>query len=61
MGILNKSTIEKWILPHLTIVERGFETTVPLIEVVECILHRLKTGSVGCPMSVARITNQTVF
>jgi transposase len=44
MGILNKSTIEKWILPHLTIGERGFETTVPLIEVVECILHRLKTG-----------------
>lgn len=44
MGILNKSTIEKWILPHLTIGERGFETTVPLIEIVECILHRLKTG-----------------
>lgn len=44
MGILNKSTIEKWILPHLTVGERGFETTVPLIEIVECILHRLKTG-----------------
>lgn len=27
MGILNKSTIEKYILPHLTIEERGFETT----------------------------------
>jgi transposase len=44
MGILSKSTIEKWILPHLTVGERGFETTVPLIEIVECILHRLKTG-----------------
>ena len=44
MGIVSKSTIEKWILPHLTIGERGFETTVPLIEVVECIFHRLKTG-----------------
>ncbi|AFK04322.1 transposase IS4 family protein [Emticicia oligotrophica DSM 17448] len=44
MGILNKSTIEKWILPHLPIGERGFETTVPLIEIVECILYRLKTG-----------------
>lgn len=44
MGILNKSTIEKWILPHLTVGERGFETRVPLIEVVECIFHRLKTG-----------------
>jgi transposase len=44
MGILNKSTIETWILPHLTVGERGFETTVPLIEVVDAILHRLKTG-----------------
>lgn len=44
MGILNKCTIEKWLLPHLTVGERGFETTVPLIEIVECILHRLKTG-----------------
>lgn len=44
MGILNKSTIERWILPHLTIGERGFETTVPLAEVVKAIFHRLKTG-----------------
>jgi len=36
--------IEKWILPHLTVGTRGFETTVPMIEIVECILHRLKTG-----------------
>ena len=61
MVIHNKSTIEKWILPHLIIGEQGFETTVLLIEKVECVLHRLKTGSVGCPMSVARITNQTAF
>ncbi len=44
MGILNKSTIEKWILPHLTTGKRGFETTVPLVEVVRAILYRLKTG-----------------
>lgn len=44
MGIMNKAMLEKWILPHLTIGKRGFETTVPLIEVVECIFHRLKTG-----------------
>ena len=36
--------IEKWILPHLTIGTRGFDTTVPLSEIVECIFHRLKTG-----------------
>lgn len=44
MGILSKSTIEKWILPHLPIGERGFEPTVPLEEIVEAIFHRLKTG-----------------
>lgn len=44
MGILNKSTIEKWILHHLAIGKRGFEAAVHLTEVVECIFHRLKTG-----------------
>lgn len=36
--------IETWIIPHLTVGTRGFETTVSLIEIVECIFHRLKTG-----------------
>ncbi|WP_394351966.1 transposase [Rhodocytophaga rosea] len=36
--------IEKWILPQLTVGSRGFETSVPLSEIVECILYRLKTG-----------------
>ena len=44
MGILSKDMIEKWILPQLPVGERGFETTVPLTEIVECILYRLKTG-----------------
>lgn len=44
MGIVSKDMIEKWILPHLTVGERGFETTVSLSEIVECIFHRLKTG-----------------
>lgn len=44
MGIIDKAMIETWILPQLTIGQRGFETTVPLTEVIECIFHRLKTG-----------------
>lgn len=44
MGIISKDTIETYILPHLTIGQRGFETTVPLSEIVEAIFHRLKTG-----------------
>ncbi len=47
MGILSKSTIEKWILPHLTVGERGFETTVQLFRIVECIfLLKLVVNSV---------------
>mgnify|MGYP001035149983 CR=1 FL=1 len=44
MGILSKDIIEKWILPHLPVGKRGFSIGVPLEELVECILHRLKTG-----------------
>lgn len=44
MGILSKNTIETWILPHLPIGKRGFETTVALEEIVLAILYRLKTG-----------------
>jgi len=44
MGILSKDMIEKWILPQLPVGTRGFETTVPLTEIVECIMYRLKTG-----------------
>lgn len=44
MGILSKDMIAKWILPQLPVGSRGFETTVPLTEIVECIFYRLKTG-----------------
>jgi transposase len=44
MGIMDKSMIEKWILPHLTVGTRGFDTTVALTEIVDCIFYRLKTG-----------------
>jgi transposase len=44
MGILSKNTIDKWIIPQLTIGSRGFDPTVPINEIVEAILHRLKTG-----------------
>jgi len=44
MGIISKDMIEKWIEPHLPVGSRGFGTTVPLTQIVECILYRLKTG-----------------
>lgn len=44
MGIMDKSTIEQWILPFLPAGRCGFKITAPVIEVVECVLYRLKTG-----------------
>ena len=44
MRMLSKNTIQKWIIPHLSVGSRIFEPTVPLSELVEAILYRLKTG-----------------
>lgn len=44
MEVLSKSTIEKWIVPHLSVGKRGAKPQVGLGDVVLAILHRLKTG-----------------
>jgi transposase len=44
MEVLSKSTIEKWIVPYLSIGKRGAPSAVALSDVVAAILHRLKTG-----------------
>lgn len=44
MGILDKDTIEKWIVPHLEVGSRGFKPRVALADMVSAILYRLKTG-----------------
>lgn len=42
--VLSKDTIENEIIPHLLVVRRGFNTKSCLIEIVNCILYKLKTG-----------------
>ena len=44
MEVLNKSTIEQWIVPYLSVGKRGAKAAVALSDVVAAILHRLKTG-----------------
>ena len=44
MEVLRKDIIRTWILPHLSVGTRGPEPTVDLLEVVETILYKLKTG-----------------
>lgn len=44
MGIIDKNSIDKWILPHLSVGKRGFKPSVPLYQIVLVIFYRLKTG-----------------
>lgn len=42
--VLDKNTIENEILPHLSVAKRGFKTKSCLVEIVNSILYKLKTG-----------------
>lgn len=43
-AVLDKDTIKNEILPHLSVAKRGFISKSSLIEVVNAILYKLKTG-----------------
>lgn len=43
-AVLDKDTIKNEILPHLSVAKRGFVSKSSLIEVVNAILYKLKTG-----------------
>jgi len=42
--VLDKDIIENEILPHLSTAKRGFKTKSSLVEIINCILYKLKTG-----------------
>lgn len=42
--VLSKDMIETEIIPYLPTAKRGFKTKSDLVEVVNCILYKLKTG-----------------
>lgn len=42
--VLDKDTIKNEIMPYLSVAKRGFTCKVDLIEVVNAILHKLKSG-----------------
>ena len=44
MEVLRKDVIRAWILPYLSTGMRGPDPKVDLLEVVEYILYKLKTG-----------------
>lgn len=43
-AVLDKDTIKNEILPHLSVAKRGFQSKSSLIEVINAILYKLKTG-----------------
>ena len=45
MQVLCKHIIRAWILPYLSMGMRGPDPKVDLLEVVECIWYKLRTGS----------------
>lgn len=42
--VLSKDTIELEIVPHIPVGKRGFKSKVPICEIINCILYKLKTG-----------------
>ena len=44
MEVLSKDTIERWIVPHLSVGRRGTKVSVELWRIVAAILYRLKSG-----------------
>ena len=42
--VLDKDTIKSEILPHLSVAKRGYVSQSDLVEVIQCLLYKLKTG-----------------
>lgn len=61
MEVLDKVTIENWILPHLSVGERGKDIKVEMTALIEAILYKLKTGCQWRQLSLRRPGCQTVF
>jgi hypothetical protein len=53
MEVLDKVTIQNWILPYLSTGQRGKDIKVEMTALIEAILYKLKTGRVAGEMPVA--------
>ena len=59
--VLDKSTINLEIIPHLSVAQRGFKTKSCLIEIVNCILYKLKTGCQWYMLPVKSLFSEVVL
>lgn len=49
---LTKDEIESFILPFIPKNKRGFSSKISPVEIIQCIIHKLKTGSQWCCLFV---------
>lgn len=59
--VLDKYTIKNEILPHLSVAKRGFVTKSCLVEIVNCILYKLKSGCQWAMLPVASLFSEVVL
>jgi len=59
--VLSKDTIEMEIVPNIPLTNRGFPPTVPLAEIVNSILYKLKTGVQWEYLPVESLFSETVL
>jgi transposase len=59
--VLSKDIIENEIIPHLPVAKRGFKTKSSLVELVNCILYKLKTGVQWAYLPVKQLFSEYVL
>ena len=59
--VLNKDTMKYEILPHLSVEKRGCVSKGDLLEVILCILYKLKMGCQWHMLPVSSIFTGTVL
>lgn len=59
--VLDKYTIKTEILPHLSVAKRVFVTKSSLVEIVNCILYKLKSGCQWSMLPVVSLFSEVVL
>ena len=59
--VLDKDTIKTEIMPYLSVAKRGYVSQASLIEVVNAILHKLKSGCQWHQLPVGHLFGEVVL